>query len=52
MPSTVAHSGSAFGVTFDQFAPSSRETCTRPSSLPAQITPRCTGDSAIEKIVP
>ena len=52
MPSTVAHSGSVFGVTSVQCAPSSRLTCTRPSSLPTQITPRCAGDSATEKIVP
>src|SRR5437867_9250438 len=39
------------GVTFFQVLPSSRETCTSPSSLPAQRTPRWTGDSAKAKTV-
>jgi hypothetical protein len=38
-------------VTFCQLVPSSRVTWTRPSSLPTQITPFSSGESAIEKIV-
>ena len=41
-----------FVVTFVHVLPSSRETWTRPSSLPAQSTPFCFGDSAMAKIVP
>jgi hypothetical protein len=50
---TVAHSGipGIFDVTFVQLRPASRVTCTRPSSLPAQITPACRGDSASAKTV-
>jgi hypothetical protein len=40
-----------FFVTSVQVAPSSRVTWMLPSSVPAQITPRCTGDSAIVRIV-
>ena len=36
-----------FFVTFVQVLPPSRVTCTRPSLVPAQITPACFGDSAI-----
>src|ERR1043165_1021264 len=39
------------GVTLDQFLPPSRVICTRPSSLPVQIVPACTGDSVSVKIV-
>src|SRR5439155_25605560 len=35
---TSAHSGSSLGVTFCHDFPPSRVTCTRPSSLPTQIT--------------
>ena len=51
---TVPHSGrpGIAAVTFFQVLPSSVVTCTRPSSLPAQIRPFCFGDSAIAKIVP
>ncbi len=45
------HSGMPFGVTFSQFLPPSRVTCTRPSSEPAQITPFVTGDSLKVKMV-
>jgi len=41
----------AAGVTFFQVFPSSRETWSSPSSLPAQRTPRSTGDSANAKSV-
>ncbi len=36
-----------FTPTSVQLRPSSRVTCTRPSSVPAQMTPGVTGDSAI-----
>ncbi len=51
---TVAHSGSPAmaPVTLVQVFPPSRVTWTRPSSLPAQMTPFCFGDSAIAKTVP
>ena len=51
---TVPHSGKPgiAAVTFFQFFPSSVVTCTRPSSLPAQIRPFCFGDSAIANTVP
>src|SRR5690348_12944515 len=42
--------GGSFGmpaVTLTHVAPASRETCTRPSFEPTQITPACTGDSAM-----
>jgi hypothetical protein len=45
------HAGSSFGVTSCHERPSSRVTCTRPSSEPHQITPFCFGDSATAKIV-
>ena len=48
---TMLHSGRSFGVTFAQCAPASRETCTRPSSVPTQRRPFSLGDSAIAKIV-
>ncbi len=41
----------AAGVTFFHVFPSSRDTCSSPSSLPAHSTPRPTGDSANAKIV-
>ena len=41
-----------FGVTFVQCAPPSRVTWTRPSFVPAQITPFSGGDSAIENTTP
>ena len=51
---TVPHSGKPgiAAVTFVQVLPPSRVTCTRPSSLPAQIRPFCFGDSAMAKMVP
>ena len=39
------------GVTFTQVRPPSCVRLISPSSEPAQITPRVTGDSAIAKIV-
>src|SRR3989442_4302654 len=48
---TSDHSGSSGGVTSRQSPPPSRDTCTRPSSLPAHITPFSCGDSAKAKIV-
>src|SRR5687768_9297618 len=50
---TVPHSGISgmFAVTFVHVLPLSRETWTRPSSLPAQSTPRSFGDSARAKMV-
>ena len=48
---TWIHSGNPFGVTFCQLLPSSRVSCTRPSSVPAQITPLSWGDTASAKIV-
>src|SRR5581483_7463046 len=39
------------GVTFSQFLPLSRETCTQPSSEPVHRTPAFAGDSANAKIV-
>ena len=49
----VLHSGSPgiALVTFVQLPPPSRVMWTRPSSLPAQMTPFCFGDSATAKIV-
>jgi hypothetical protein len=38
-----------FGVTLVQLFPPSRVTCTRPSLVPAQITPLSFGDSAMAK---
>src|SRR5579863_964409 len=46
---TVPQSSIPCGVTFDQFLPPSRVTCTSPSFVPAQITPACLGDSASAK---
>jgi hypothetical protein len=40
-----------FASTLVQFAPPSRVTCTRPSSVPAQITPRSIGLGAMVMIV-
>src|SRR5690349_2879564 len=44
----LLHEGS-FGMpaTLTHVAPASRVTCTRPSFEPTQITPACTGDSAM-----
>ena len=39
-------------VRFVHVLPLSSVTCTNPSSVPAQITPRCLGDSAIANTVP
>src|SRR5574341_2515716 len=49
---TVPHGSmlGTFAVTFVQFGPPSRVSCTMPSFVPAQITPACFGDSAIAKI--
>src|SRR6185437_476674 len=49
----VPHFGSPpmFAVTLVHVAPPSRVTCTSPSFDPAQITPFCTGDSAIANSV-
>src|SRR6266487_313949 len=46
---TVPHDGipGMFAVTFVQFFPPSRVTCTTPSFVPAQIRPALSGDSAI-----
>src|SRR6266702_3061038 len=41
----------AAGVTFFHVLPSSRDTWSSPSSLPAHRTPRSTGDSANAKLV-
>ncbi len=51
---TVPHSGrlGILAVTFVQCFPASRVICTRPSFVPAQITPASFGDSAIEKTTP
>jgi len=43
---TVAHSGSPLGVMFFQLFPASRDTCTSPSSVPAQSSPGTVGDSS------
>src|SRR3954468_784736 len=53
MQHTVPQSGNSgtFWVTFTQVFPSSLETCTNPSSLPAHSSPFCFGDSASAKIV-
>ncbi len=47
---TVPHGGRSgmFFVTFVQWPPPSCVTFTCPSSLPVQMTPALTGDSAIE----
>jgi hypothetical protein len=39
-----------FGATFVHVRPSSCVSCRLPSSVPAQISPRFTGDSAISKM--
>src|SRR5258706_11456256 len=54
MLDTVPHSGrpGMFAVTLVQFLPPSRVICTRPSLVPAQITPACFGDSAMAKTTP
>jgi hypothetical protein len=36
-----------FFVTFVQFLPPSRVSCTRPSLVPTQMSPACFGDSAM-----
>ena len=46
------HSGSPFGVTFFHVTPLSRDTCSSPSSLPVQINPFVSFDSAIVNTVP
>src|SRR5579884_3126566 len=46
-----ANSGRSGGVTFVHVLPLSCETCTQPSSDPAQSTPAFAGDSANAKIV-
>src|SRR5207247_10792670 len=53
MQRIVAQSGRPIRplVTFVQVLPSSFETCTTPSSLPAHKTPFCCGDSASAKTV-
>jgi len=51
MIDTSAQLPMPLGVTFFHVFPSSRETCTRPSSDPAHSTPRATGDSANAKTV-
>src|SRR5262245_57972852 len=48
---TVPHSGAPRGVTLSHLPPASRVTCTRPSSLPAQMSPFSFGDSATAKMV-
>src|SRR4051812_351 len=48
---TRDHVGKPGGVTFCHVLPLSRETWMRPSSEPAQNTPRLSGDSAKAKIV-
>ncbi len=40
-----------FFTTFVHVLPPSRVSCTLPSSVPAQITPALTGDSAIVRMV-
>ncbi len=52
MQLTVAHSGKPFGVISVQLTPPSRLRWTRPSSVPAQIRPCSSGDSATAKMVP
>src|SRR5437762_11111586 len=54
MFSTVPHGGrfGMFLVTFVHVLPASRVTCTRPSLVPAQMTPACFGDSAIDMTTP
>ena len=47
-----AQSGSPVGVMLLQDLPSSRVTCTSPSSLPTQMTPFSRADSATAKMVP
>src|SRR5262245_13767867 len=39
-------------VTFVQFLPPSRVTCTTPSSVPTQLVLESTGDSDMERIAP
>jgi len=48
----LAQAGTAAGVTSFQLRPASRVTCTRPSSVPAQISSLSRGDSAMAKITP
>ena len=45
------HSGRSLGVMFVQFFPASRVMWMRPSSVPAQIRPFTSGDSATAKMV-
>src|SRR4051812_47721400 len=50
----VPHGGrfGMFFVTLVHVLPPSRVNCTRPSLVPAQISPACFGDSAIAKTTP
>ena len=48
---TSAPSGRSFGVTFCHVLPPSRVTCTRPSSVPTQISCESLGLGATVKIV-
>src|SRR5687767_7420036 len=48
---TVDSSGSSAGVTSDHVAPASRDSHTRPSSVPTHNNDASTGDSARAKIV-
>src|SRR5215470_16364205 len=54
MLENVPHSGrlGIFLVRLVQFLPPSRVNCSRPSLVPAQITPASLGDSAMAKITP
>ncbi len=48
---TVLHGGIAGGVTLVQLPPSLRVRWISPSSVPTQIIPLASGDSAMAKIV-
>ena len=48
----IRNEGCSFGVTLVQDTPRSRETCTCPSLVPAQISPASLGDSVSAKITP
>ena len=47
----VLQAGRSRGVTFAQLPPPSRVSWISPSSVPTQIIPRLSGDSAMVKIV-
>src|SRR5512133_21290 len=51
---TDPHTGrfGMFAVTLVHVAPVSRDTCTKPSFVPAQMSPRSFADSAIEYTTP